>query len=68
MDISERVQKEKALELAKKEKAHRQIQQMFLANMSHELRTPMHAVMSYSFFLLGIRSFPLSLSAPHSAN
>lgn len=50
-DITERVQYEEQLKLAKysAEKAN-EAKSEFLANMSHELRTPLHAILSYSHY------------------
>ncbi|MDR1871755.1 MAG: response regulator [Deltaproteobacteria bacterium] len=53
MDITEMVEKEKALSLAREEaEASTKAKSEFLANMSHEIRTPMNAIIGLSHLAL----------------
>lgn len=53
MDITQRLEQEAALKLAKqKAEEATQMKSMFLANMSHEIRTPMNAIIGLSYLAL----------------
>ncbi|MDH5433305.1 MAG: CHASE domain-containing protein [Gammaproteobacteria bacterium] len=50
-NISDRVEKEQALQAARREAERaNKVKSEFLANMSHEMRTPMHGILSFSHF------------------
>lgn len=58
-DITDRVQREKALDVARKEAEHAsRLKSEFLANMSHEIRTPMNGVIGMAQILLDGRLDP----------